>query len=105
MIDEARLEQLMESTGMNRWAADRWVYVADAALLLDQACGRLIRKESDRGMVAVLDPRLLSPEWSAFTYHPETRHEYVKPLIPFGAKFNDISSAADWLSTRRAQRG
>lgn len=36
------------------------VFVADAALSLTQGSGRLIRSSSDRGVVAILDQRLLS---------------------------------------------
>lgn len=34
------------------------IFVNDAALLLTQGAGRLIRSRSDRGVVAILDPRL-----------------------------------------------
>jgi ATP-dependent DNA helicase DinG len=34
------------------------VYVARAAVLLAQGVGRLIRSSADRGVVAVLDPRV-----------------------------------------------
>jgi ATP-dependent DNA helicase DinG len=36
------------------------VYVADAAVKITQGVGRLIRTTTDRGVVAVLDPRLLT---------------------------------------------
>ncbi|NDA12485.1 MAG: ATP-dependent DNA helicase, partial [Actinobacteria bacterium] len=36
----------------------REVALTRAALLLAQGAGRLIRSESDRGVVAVLDPRM-----------------------------------------------
>lgn len=39
------------------------VFVAKAAIDLAQAAGRLIRTQSDRGVVAVLDPRLLSKNY------------------------------------------
>ena len=54
------------------------VAASHAALLLAQGAGRLIRSDSDRGVVAVLDPRLhaaryggflrtsLPPMWSCF---------------------------------------
>lgn len=103
VIDEARLEDKMSSLGGNRWAADQQVYVSDAALLLDQAVGRAIRAESDRAMVAVLDPRLLTPKWSAFNYSTPVRQEFVKPLLRFGAKFNDLSAAVGWLEDRRSR--
>lgn len=40
------------------------VMVAKAGLLLSQAAGRLIRSSSDRGVVSVLDPRLVRSNYS-----------------------------------------
>ena len=42
------------------------VAATHAALLLAQGAGRLIRRSSDRGVVAVLDPRLVSARYAAF---------------------------------------
>ena len=42
------------------------VAATHAALLLAQGAGRLIRTESDRGVVAVLDPRLATARYGAF---------------------------------------
>ena len=42
------------------------VAAAHAALLLAQGSGRLIRRSGDRGVVAVLDPRLLTARYGAF---------------------------------------
>lgn len=103
VIDEARLEDRMNALGGNRWAADQQVYVSDAALLLDQAIGRAIRSENDRAMVAVLDPRLLTAEWSAYSYSTPVRHAYVKPLLKFGHRFNDLGAATQWIRDRRAE--
>lgn len=58
-VDDARVADIVERLGIERYSADRLVYVADAALLLEQAAGRLIRATTDGGIVAVLDPRLL----------------------------------------------
>ncbi len=41
------------------------VYVARAAILLAQGVGRLIRSRTDRGVVAVLDPRLATARYGA----------------------------------------
>jgi ATP-dependent DNA helicase DinG len=41
------------------------VYVARAAVLLAQGVGRLIRTQTDRGVVAVLDPRLVARRYGA----------------------------------------
>jgi len=42
------------------------VAASHAALLLAQGAGRLIRSTSDRGVVAVLDPRLIKARYSGF---------------------------------------
>ena len=42
------------------------VAATHAALLLAQGSGRLIRRVSDRGMVAVLDPRLVTARYGTF---------------------------------------
>ena len=53
--DEPLLVARRERVGA---AAFRLIDVPRAAMLLAQGCGRLIRSSSDRGVVAVLDPRL-----------------------------------------------
>ncbi|MGO2048022.1 MAG: helicase C-terminal domain-containing protein, partial [Brachybacterium tyrofermentans] len=47
-----------------------------AALLLAQGSGRLIRSQEDRGMVAVLDPRLATARYAGFL------RESMPPLWP-----------------------
>ena len=100
-VDDARVESLV-SAGVvdDKWAGDRLVYVADAALLLQQASGRLIRHATDRGMVAVLDPRLLKT--SVVKYNEQTRRQLIDPLMDFGHKLTTIGEATDWLSARQA---
>ena len=51
---EARVRQL-ESQGRN---AFNDYFVAEAAVSLKQGAGRLIRSETDRGLLVVCDPRL-----------------------------------------------
>ncbi|MCH9719121.1 MAG: ATP-dependent DNA helicase [Actinomycetia bacterium] len=58
----ARSEQVDRSGG-NGFRA---VSIPRAALLLAQGCGRLIRTDSDRGVVAVLDPRLRTAGYGNF---------------------------------------
>ncbi len=63
-----------------------------AAMLLAQACGRLIRTATDRGVVAVLDPRLATARyrWDIVRALPpmrRTRHradaeEFLRQLVP-----------------------
>jgi ATP-dependent DNA helicase DinG len=42
------------------------VAATHAALLLAQGSGRLVRRSSDRGVVAVLDPRLVTARYGSF---------------------------------------
>jgi ATP-dependent DNA helicase DinG len=42
------------------------VAATHAALLLAQGSGRLIRRTDDRGVVAVLDPRLVTARYGSF---------------------------------------
>ena len=53
---EARV-RLLQSQGRNPFAE---YFVAEAAVALKQGAGRLIRSESDRGLLVVCDPRLLT---------------------------------------------
>jgi ATP-dependent DNA helicase DinG len=59
---QARAEAA-EAAGGNGFTA---VSVPRAALLLAQGCGRLIRSAQDRGVVAVLDPRLATARYGDF---------------------------------------
>ncbi|MGN7187046.1 ATP-dependent DNA helicase [Microbacterium enclense] len=104
-LDDARLEAIMDRTGMDKWAADRLVYAADAALLEQQAVGRLIRAVDDSGMCAVLDPRLVRTKAgvSAGIAYPEaTRLVYAEPLRPFSRIIIDRDKALDWVREHRA---
>jgi ATP-dependent DNA helicase DinG len=51
---EARVQRL-EGEGRNAFAE---YFVAEAAVALKQGAGRLIRSESDRGLLVVCDPRM-----------------------------------------------
>jgi Rad3-related DNA helicase len=62
-VDDARVPALVARLGCDRWVADGLVYVADAALLLKQATGWLVRREPGSGLLAVLDPRLRRGPW------------------------------------------
>jgi ATP-dependent DNA helicase DinG len=99
-VDDARVEMLVKNANMDRWAADRLTYVADAAALLEQGAGRLIRQVTDSGMVAVLDPRLLKT--SPFAYNEMTRREYLGALHKFDNKIADLEKAKAWLREHRA---
>ncbi|WP_181065340.1 ATP-dependent DNA helicase [Rathayibacter rathayi] len=104
-IDDARVEFLMEVFHYDKWTADRYVYVADAAALLEQEIGRLIRAAGDRGIAAVLDPRLLQlagGKHGPLTYPALTRDAYMKPLYEFPNRTADPAVAHEWVRRRRA---
>lgn len=101
-VDDARVEDLMERADMDRWAATRLVYCSDAGLLLEQAAGRLIRSERDRGMVALLDPRML--KLKPFAYPEATRLVYKDAIAMYGRTITRREEAAAWLRERQAQR-
>jgi len=106
--DDARVELLMQpdsegGAGMDKWGADCAVYVEDAASLLAQSAGRLIRTVNDSGMVAVLDPRLLDQrKGGTFQSYPHnTRQTYLRALSKFTTRMADLDQATAWLKSRR----
>lgn len=98
-VNDARAVQLAISQGISNWDATTGVYVQDAAVLLEQAAGRLIRRATDTGMVAVLDPRIVDPQMS---YDLLTRELYSAPLKHYGAVTYDLDTAKQWLNHRRS---
>ena len=98
-VDDARVEKLIQDADFDKWSADRFVYGGDAALLLAQASGRLIRSFSDSGMVAVLDPRLLKV--GKMLYPKPTRELYLKSLRMFPKRISDHGKAVQWLTDHR----
>ena len=56
-------QRLVEKRGGNGFMT---VAASHAALLLAQGAGRLIRRADDRGVVAVLDPRLVTARYGSF---------------------------------------
>ncbi|GAA2079753.1 ATP-dependent DNA helicase [Aeromicrobium halocynthiae] len=56
-------QRLVEKRGGNGFMS---VAASHAALLLAQGAGRLIRRADDRGVVAVLDPRLVTARYGSF---------------------------------------
>jgi ATP-dependent DNA helicase DinG len=57
---EASLAEWIESKGGNAFMD---ITVPDAAMKLVQACGRLLRKESDTGKITILDKRLITKRY------------------------------------------
>ena len=99
-VDDARIEDIMARTDLGKWEADRFVYVADAALLLRQALGRLIRTTTDSGVVAIMDPRL--PR-KGVTISAPARKVYVDVAADFAAtksRTTDRQTVLDFLADR-----
>jgi ATP-dependent DNA helicase DinG len=61
-VYEAKCEQLKEEEGMS-WFAE--LALPHAIMRLKQGVGRLVRTRSDRGIVAVLDPRITTKGYGA----------------------------------------
>lgn len=99
VVDDARADLLQRAHGLDRWAADRAVYASDAALLLEQASGRLVRRVSDAGLVAVLDPRLM--KGTPISYPEPTRARYMAGLRRFTCRTGELGVALQFLSGRR----
>ncbi len=59
---EATLAEWIESTGGNPFMQ---ITVPDASVRLVQACGRLIRQESDQGKITLLDRRILTKRYGS----------------------------------------
>ena len=63
------------------------VSATQAALLLAQGAGRLIRRTDDRGVVAILDPRMSTARYGAFLlrslppFWPTTDGEVVRAAL------------------------
>lgn len=98
-LDDARVEQIHARINNER-EAQRAVYAVDAALLLQQAVGRLIRSGSDTGLVAVLDPRMLKAtrtEPAPLAYPETTRLTYMDAVRAFGQKQTTLDEAVTFL--------
>lgn len=102
-VDDARVRTLQARADFDKRSAERMVYTSDAALLLEQAAGRLIRRVSDRGMLVVLDPRLLKS--STLRYPEPTRQMLMTALEAFPVKTAVEADALAWLHARAAQAG
>ena len=81
---EARVKRL-ESQGRNPFNE---CFVADAAVSLKQGAGRLIRSETDRGLLVVCDPRMARMPYGA----------RPRSALPPMAVLSDESAALAWLA-------
>ena len=80
---EARVQRL-ESEGRNAFAE---YFVAEAAVALKQGAGRLIRSESDRGLLVVCDPRMAAMGYGRRLF----------AALPPMTRIADESEAIAWL--------
>ncbi len=67
-------------------------FVAEAAVSLKQGAGRLIRSETDRGLLVVCDPRLRQMPYGA----------RLRGALPPMAELDDWDAAAGWLAALAA---
>ena len=81
---EARVKRL-EAQGRNPFNE---CFVADAAVSLKQGAGRLIRSESDRGLLVVCDPRMARMPYGA----------RLRAALPPMTVLNEESAALAWLA-------
>ncbi len=81
---EARVRQLRQE-GRDPFDA---YFVAEAAVALKQGAGRLIRTESDRGLLVLCDPRLTGSRYGA---------RLLAALPPMG-RIEDEAQIRDWLA-------
>lgn len=99
-LDDARVEQINERL-QNPFEATRAVYAVDAALLLEQAVGRLIRTSSDTGLVVVLDPRMLkatTTQRAPLAYPEMVRQTYMDAVRPFARKMTSMAEARAFIA-------
>lgn len=96
--DDMRVRALTSTTKLDEAVARDLVYAGDAAMLLEQASGRLIRSADDWGLLAVLDPRLAPGPWS---YKGLAAGRYREALAAFGAPVHDLEAALGMLEAGR----
>ncbi|HMN77418.1 MAG TPA: ATP-dependent DNA helicase [Burkholderiaceae bacterium] len=84
---EARVKRL-EAEGRNAFAD---YFVAEAAVSLKQGAGRLIRSESDRGLLVVCDPRLAGMNYG----------RRLREALPPMARVANETEALEWLGQLR----
>jgi len=80
---EARVRQL-RNRGQDPFNA---YFVAEAAVSLKQGAGRLIRTESDRGLLVICDPRMRQMGYG----------QRLRAALPPMGLLDDEASALEWL--------
>jgi ATP-dependent DNA helicase DinG len=88
---EARVKQIK---GQGRDAFNDY-FLAEAAVSLKQGAGRLIRTESDRGLLVVCDPRMRQMGYG----------RRLRAALPAMGWLDDEAAALDWLAELAAQHG
>ena len=80
---EARVKRL-ESEGRNPFSD---YFVAEAAVSLKQGAGRLIRSETDRGLLVICDPRMAGMNYG----------RRLREALPPMTRLTDEADAIEWL--------
>jgi hypothetical protein len=81
---EARVKRL-ESEGRNPFSD---YFVAEAAVSLKQGAGRLIRSETDRGLLVICDPRMAGMNYG----------RRLREALPPMTRLTDEADALEWLA-------
>ena len=87
---EARVKRL-EADGRNAFSD---YFVAEAAVSLKQGAGRLIRSETDKGLLVVCDPRMAGMNYG----------RRLRQALPAMTSVSSEAQALDWLRELRQQR-
>ncbi|QPF74918.1 ATP-dependent DNA helicase [Roseateles sp. DAIF2] len=87
---EARVQRL-ESQGRNAFAE---FFIAEAAIALKQGGGRLIRSETDKGLLVVCDPRMAGMNYG----------RRLRDALPPMGRVETEGEALDWLRGLAAER-
>ncbi|MFT7774557.1 ATP-dependent DNA helicase [Roseateles sp.] len=87
---EARVQRL-EAQGRNAFAE---YFVAEAAIALKQGAGRLIRTETDRGLLVVCDPRMAGMNYG----------RRLRAALPPMTPVTNETEALAWLQRLNAER-
>ncbi|HEY1392110.1 MAG TPA: helicase C-terminal domain-containing protein, partial [Methylibium sp.] len=81
---EARVRRL-EAQGRNAFGD---YFVAEAAVALKQGAGRLIRTETDRGLLVVCDPRMARMNYG----------KRLRAALPAMGRLDEEAEVLDWLA-------
>jgi ATP-dependent DNA helicase DinG len=90
LVHQARENALIRERG-DKWAGFEYLTIPEMILVLTQGLGRLIRHADDRGVMAVLDPRLMSKGYGT----------KIMRKLPPATVTTDPARAADFLRRSR----